>query len=81
MSRDFSFLTDEELREMRAAWMDALRALSTGVRNYMLGSRMVTRYDMDDIVRVLQAIADEIQMRKQGGRARRRGGRILPRDG
>lgn len=74
-----SFLTDAELVEMREAWMGAFRAVSTGVKNYMLGTRMLTRYDIDDITDMLAAL-DEEQKRRTGSR-RLRAGRFVPRDG
>lgn len=79
MKMNLSFLTLAELRETREEWMGAFRALSTGVKSYTLGSREVTRYDIDEVAKVLAEIGAEIEAKTSTRRLR--SGRLVPRDG
>lgn len=54
-----SIFTQTELLELREQWKAALKACATG-KSYRIDDRELTRYDLDEIRRMLGWIEDQL---------------------
>lgn len=61
-------ITLQEARDMRAAWLAALKAVSTG-QEYQIGTRRLTRVDAEFCEKQLRKWDAEVDRIARGGRA------------
>ncbi len=68
-----------EAKEMRAAWIEAEKALTTG-KSYQIGTRSLSRVDLSEVRDAIDYWTNEIARIENLAVGRGRAYRIIPRD-
>lgn len=68
-----------EAKEMRAAWVEAEKALTTG-KSYQIGTRSLNRVDLSEVREAIQYWTNEIARIENLAVGRGRAYRVIPRD-